>query len=501
MTTGFSSVYSARINVELLSDCLCNLPMRLQLLNVFVTTVTAASTIWYEIDQLLSDKRLKGALVGVIIADVETGSILYEHASQTRLLPASNQKILTSTVALDVLGPDYKFKTTVASDGEVRNGTLNGNIYLKGGGDPTLLATDCVNLAKKISATGIERIRGSVIADDSWFDSQRLGDGWEWNDESYYYGAQISALTVSPDTDYDAGSVIVSVSPGNIGESPMISLNPQTDYVKLVNEAVTVNQETEDDDPITIERDHGSNTVRVQGSISHGSMPVQEWIAVWNPTYYALNIFEKALKQENIEFVSSPMISKMPENATELISHESIPLSALLIPFLKLSNNGHAEILAKSIGREVVGHGTWRAGLSTIAKHIGKRGVDVETVRIVDGSGLSTGNLISPESITRLLLAVRNASWFNNWYDALPVAGDSRRFVGGTLSNRMVNTIAANNVHAKTGSLNGVSTISGYLTDAGGRDVVFSMMFNNYIGKAPNDLQDAIILRLCQMIQ
>lgn len=471
-----------------------------RVLSALVTAVLAIDKpLERAFDRILRDSRLSGSQVGVVVVDVESGTTLYGRGQNMRLLPASNQKILTSTVALDVLGPDHRFTTVVAMDGEVRNGTLDGNLYLKGGGDPTLLAEDYAAFGRDVSAAGIQHVAGQIVADDTWFDDQRLGSGWEWNDEAYYYGAQISALTCAPDADYDAGSVIVSVSPGAVGAPPTVSVTPETGYVTIVNEAATVGPSGEA--RIYIDRELGSNVIRIWGAIPVDSVAQQEWIAVWEPTLYAADIFSRALESQGVG-VSGGIVSGLtPDNVAELVSHESMPLSALLVPFLKISNNGHAEVLTKTVARKLYGQGTWSAGMTAIARYIGTAGVDTDAIRIVDGSGLSTANLISPEAIAKVLLATRNKPWFNTWYDALPIAGNTQRMVGGTLSSRLVNTTAANNVHAKTGSLNGVSTISGYLTDAGGREIVFSIMFNNYIGSAPTDLQDAMVLYLSQMTQ
>jgi D-alanyl-D-alanine carboxypeptidase/D-alanyl-D-alanine-endopeptidase (penicillin-binding protein 4) len=173
-----------------------------------------------------------------------------------------------------------------------------------------------------------------------------------------------------------------------------------------------------------------------------------------------------------------------------------MPLSELLVPFLKLSNNMHAEILTKAMGRKVAGQGTWAAGLKVAADFAKANGVQVLNLR--DGSGLSRRDGVTPGSIAQLLTAVRAKPWFKTWYDALPIAGNAQRFVGGTLRNRMANTPAANNVHAKTGTLTGVTSLSGYVTSAEGEPLVFSILLNQYLSGAPTDIQDKIAVRLAR---
>jgi D-alanyl-D-alanine carboxypeptidase/D-alanyl-D-alanine-endopeptidase (penicillin-binding protein 4) len=170
-----------------------------------------------------------------------------------------------------------------------------------------------------------------------------------------------------------------------------------------------------------------------------------------------------------------------PAAARTLAAHESMTLAELMVPFLKLSNNGHAEVLVKAIGRKLSGQGTWSAGLAGMRTTLTAMGMDMATMRQSDGSGLTRFNLVPPAEIADLLAAAKGKPWFTKWYDALPIAGNAERFVGGTLRSRMRNTPAANNVHAKTGSLTGVSGLSGYVTDADGHVLVFSILLNNYL--------------------
>jgi D-alanyl-D-alanine carboxypeptidase/D-alanyl-D-alanine-endopeptidase (penicillin-binding protein 4) len=167
----------------------------------------------------------------------------------------------------------------------------------------------------------------------------------------------------------------------------------------------------------------------------------------------------------------------------------------LLVPFLKLSNNMHAEVLLKEMGRAAAGQGTWAAGLAAASGALSALGVDMTVQRQVDGSGLSRQDLLTNHQITALLLAARAEPWYQTWYDALPIAGVSDRMVGGTLRSRMVGTPAAGNVHAKTGTLTGVSALSGYVTDATGRKLVFSMINNNSLGGV-SALLDAVAIAL-----
>ncbi|WP_433433720.1 D-alanyl-D-alanine carboxypeptidase/D-alanyl-D-alanine endopeptidase [Nonomuraea sp. CA-141351] len=439
-----------------------------------------------DLNQILSDSRLTIARAGVVVKSAATGEELYATDAGKLLTPASNTKLFTSAAAVDTLGLDYRFPTTVLSAGRKVGSALTGDLVLRGTGDPTMLAEDYDALAAKVAGAGVKVVTGRLVADDTWFDSQRLGNDWSWDDETAYYAAPISALTASPDRDYDAGSVIVSVAAD--GDKVKVSTTPETGYLKIVNKA-TVGSETD----VLIERQHATRTVVITGTVKD---PYQEWVAVDDPTAYVSSLFRGALARHGVKVLGPTVTGAAPEGAAELAKHESMTLGELLVPFLKLSNNIHAEILTKAMGRKVANQGTWSAGLKVSTDFAKANGVQVINMR--DGSGLSRRDGFSPGSIVQLLTAVRNKPWFKTWYEALPIAGNAERFVGGTLRSRMRNTPAANNVHAKTGSLTGVTSLSGYATSAEGEPLIFSIMLNQFLSSSPKDIEDKIAIRLAQ---
>jgi serine-type D-Ala-D-Ala carboxypeptidase/endopeptidase (penicillin-binding protein 4) len=449
------------------------------------------------IDAILTDPILAGAQAAVVVHDAATGEELYERDGDTRMLPASNTKLLTSAAAMEILGPSYRFATDVLADRDPRGSVLRGDLYLRGTGDPTMLAEDYDALAGKVAASGIEVVTGDLVADDTWFDEVRLGTSWAWDDEPFYYSAQVSALSVAPDTDYDAGTIIVGVTPGAApGEPVTVRLTPPSDYVSVVNRAVTAEPGAES--AVQIERGHGSAGIVVSGQLPLDGSPVREWASVWEPTGYAADVFRAALDRHGVTVLGGSRLGEpTPAGATELATHESMTLAELLVPFLKLSNNGHAEVLTKAIGRAVSGAGTWSAGLAAIGSYLDSQGLDVDTVRQADGSGLSRWNLVPANEFVGLLDSLQDASWFETWYQALPVAGNPQRFVGGTLRSRMQGTAAQDNAHAKTGSLTSVSALSGYVTDADGRDLIFSIVLNNFYGSIKY-LEDLIVVALAE---
>ncbi|MGW1613834.1 D-alanyl-D-alanine carboxypeptidase/D-alanyl-D-alanine endopeptidase [Streptomyces sp. NPDC002285] len=450
------------------------------------------------VDTILGDARMEGGLASVVVADAGTGELLYQHLPATRLMPASNTKLATSAAAMEILGPQYRFTTDVLTTGRRHGSVLRGDLYLRGTGDPTLLAGDYDRLAARLAASGIKRVDGRLIADDTRFDSVRLGRSWAADDESSYYSAQISALSVAPDTDYDTGTVIVTVGPGEeAGAEPVVTVTPDTDYVDIDVRATTVAAGGAND--LTVEREHGTNTVVVSGTTPVGGAGAKEWVSVWGPTGYAAAVFRDALADHGVKVVGPTRLGRgTPAGAMELASHDSMALKDLLIPFMKLSNNMHAEILTKAMGHEVSRQGSWGAGLDAIAGYLKGVGVDAGKVRQVDGSGLSRMDNFAAGQLVELLLAVRAEPWYADWHRSLPVACDPDRFVGGTLRSRMCGTPAALNARAKTGSLTGASALSGYVTDSGGRELVYGIVLNNYLASSVKPLEDAIVVTLAR---
>ncbi|KOX25931.1 D-alanyl-D-alanine carboxypeptidase [Saccharothrix sp. NRRL B-16348] len=446
-----------------------------------------------DLDAIITATALDGADVGLVVRHAGTGALVYSRESDQRGQPASNGKLISSAAALEILGPDHRFRTTVAATGRERAGVLAGDLHLRGTGDPTMLAADYDALAAQVARSGVKVVRGKLVADDTWFDAVRLGTGWAWDDEPYYYNAQISALTVSPDTDYDAGTVIVRVAPGAAGHPAAVTTDPPTDYVTIANTAVTGAPGSASS--VSVERQHGTNVITVRGSIPAGGPVENEWSTVWEPTGLVTSLFRDALTRHGVHVLGGTGAGATPADARVLGEHQSMPLSQLMVPFMKLSNNMHAEILVKTAGRAVFGEGSWTAGLRAMTATLGGLGVDATALSLRDGSGLSRMDQVSPDQVAALLLAAQREPWFRTWYDSLPVAGKSDRMVGGTLRNRMRGTPAEGNVRAKTGTLTGVSALSGYVTTADGTPLVFAMISNNTLTSA-KPFEDAVAVRL-----
>ncbi|MFC7622654.1 D-alanyl-D-alanine carboxypeptidase/D-alanyl-D-alanine-endopeptidase [Microlunatus sp. GCM10028923] len=442
------------------------------------------------LDALLADPVYDGSQVALLVRDAATGETLYDRNGGQRMLPASNTKLFTSTAAMEVLGPDFRFHTDVLATAPLRGGTLRGDLYLKGYGDPTAREADYQALAEQLRAAGVRHVDGDLVADDSYFDQVRLGDSWAWDDEQAYYAAQISALTLAPNDDYDTGTAIVESRPGASAGAPVrVGLVPANRLIKIVNTATTGAAGSES--TLNVEREHGGNVVRVSGSLPLDAGTDQSLITVWEPEFYAADVFRLALEAEGIEVDGKITAATTPAKARRLAEDKSMTVGELMTPFLKLSNNIHAETLIKTMGAVAEADGSWPAGLGVVSSYAQVVGVEVDRLRISDGSGLTRKTNLTADAITDVLIAAQREPWWPQWYDGLPIAGKPERLIGGTLRTRMLDTPAAGNLRGKTGTLTGVSALSGYVTTKDGRKLVFSMISNNQLSSV-RAIEDAV---------
>lgn len=448
------------------------------------------------IDQVIEmEPALKGSLVGISIRDPVSGEIIYEHNGNTRLAPASNMKLLTAAVALSILGENHTFSTEIYTDGTLNNGLLSGNLYVKGKGDPTILKEDLDRFAEELAKKGIQTINGNIIGDNSWYDNVPFSEDLAWSDENSYYGASISALTLSPDKDYDAGTVKVSLAPNSkIGHTPIISITPKTTELKIVNTAKTVDEKGEKD--ITITRLHHSNTIEIEGTIPYEATAVNEWVAVESPMKYTLDVFLRSLSENGITLNGSLQEGFTPDISVLITKKYSIPLSELLIPFMKLSNNTIAETLLKELGKVKKGEGSFEKGLEVMEEELLDFGLQRNEMMIRDASGISPIDLITANQITQLLHGVQAYSWFPTYLHALPVAGDSDRMTGGTLQKRLSTENTKGMVFAKTGTLTAVSSLSGYVETRTGKKYIFSILLNHLLDEDKGKIIEDKIVEL-----
>ena len=451
-----------------------------------------------KLNSVLSDSRTRRAKTGAVVLDAKTGELLYSRYGRRSVMPASNTKIVTAVAAMHTLTPSFRFKTSVIRRADVVGGTLKGRLYLKGYGDPTTRQADFAKLARQVKAAGITRVDGSLIVDSSYFDHQRYNPGWKTSYASDYYAAQISALTVAPNSDYDSGTMYVKYRPRSYGKKAKITTYPAAaaKYVKIINRTTTSSRGSST--TFSAHRAYGTNKITVRGRVPVGRSTGSRLITVHKPELYAGAVFRAELTKLKIKVDGPTKILTTPANQRTVVGRDtSMPLSDLLIPFMKLSNNMHAEALTKAMGR-VDGRGTWKDGLAVTTGYLKSLGVPMAGVTLTDGSGLTRRNKVTPRALATTLLKVKKEDWWPQFYASLPVAGNHRRMVGGTLRYRMDGDAhARNNARGKTGTLTGVTALSGYVTGRDGRTYVYSMI-SNYSGSTPRPVENKFVIALAR---
>ncbi len=438
------------------------------------------------LDKILAAPTLSGGITGAMVCRADNGAVLYAHDADTRLLPASNRKLFTAASALCLLGPNFRARTEVSAAAKPdAAGTVRGTLYLHGGGDGLLSPADLDTLAASLAGQGVKRIDGNVAGDGSRFTGGPYGFGWEWDDFSDEEFPQISGLEVNE------GVLAVHVAAGQAAGDPVtVTLTPPADYVSLVVSAKTGAKESAS--TCAAERPWDKNYFRVTGTLPVGQT-LDINVPVKDPDRLAATLFRADLIHHGIA-VSGPAVQgQTPAGAVMLAFHDGLPLSEMLAKMNKPSDN----LLAECFVRLLSPVGSYDAGHELETPVFQKLGVDTEKIALVDGCGVGRRDFVTARAVTALLVGMHRRPDWKLYYDSLPIAG-----VDGTLRNRFQGTAAANNIHAKTGTLSQVRALSGYLTGKDGHLYVFSLLMNNFPGKAKTagDVQDQFVEALANSL-
>lgn len=440
----------------------------------------AIAALQKQIDMVLQDSVLQQTRTGIKIVSLNTGRTWYEKNSRELFHPASNMKLLTTATALNRLGPDFRFRTLLLADSaSLKDSTISGNIYLKGFADPSLTTQDLHRMVKELRFRGIRRITGNLVCDESYLDDLYLGQGWMWDDASSEDFAPISALTVNDNC------VEVTVKPAvRPGDRLTVHLEPETNYMKIVNHGVTVDStDTVLTKAFKVERKwkHPENTIVIEGGLIAGGPERTFKREVVDPARYAGTLFGELLVQEHISLQGSVLKGVAPDTVILLAEHLSPPLSQIVFRINKISHNLSAELLLKTLGAEMGGvPGSAKKGISEIYQFLQEIGIDSTSYKLADGSGVSRYDLVTPDLLVTLLQAMyREFQVQPEYQSSLPIAG-----LDGTLKRRMTNTPAERTLRAKTGTLSGVSDLSGYTITADSEIVAFSIMMEHFVGSA-----------------
>ncbi|MCT1903460.1 D-alanyl-D-alanine carboxypeptidase/D-alanyl-D-alanine endopeptidase [Oceanobacillus sojae] len=445
-----------------------------------------------KLDDFLIDKcKNEGSILGLSIRSSTSGTSLYNYFASTRLQPASNLKILTAVAALRKLGPDYTFQTGIYYDGEIDNKCCHGNIYLVGKGDPTLQLKDYTQFAASIKQQGIRRISGDFILDDSWYDDVRWSEDLIWKDQQFAYGSEVSALTIAPDSDYDTNAIKLRIEPEINNQPPIVDIFPHAEGISITNEAITT--EEADEEELIVKRINDENHFFISGKIGLKEGKQEVYMAIKDIENYIAKTIRHIFKSTGIVLEGQIKRGKKNTDAACIYRQYSLPLSSILIPFMKLSNNGIGEMLTKELGRMMYDDGSWESGIAAVKENLAPYRINLDAVQLKDGSGISAANFIPAEELTQLLFEIQKENWFPKFLKSLPVAGEEDKMAGGTLRKRMKGL----DVQAKTGTIEGTSTLSGYLTNVNEERLIFSILFNHLLDEDKGkELEDELIALL-----
>ena len=496
-----------------------------------------------EISTILEQPPLDRAHWGIDVVELDTGKQIYSQNPDQLFLPASNAKIFTTAAALAMAGPDYRFRTTVEAEGSLDDhGRLQGNLVIVGRGDPNIsgrvlpysLKTQRTQphtqileeMADQVAQSGLKRVDGDLIGDDTYYAFERYAEGWALDDLQWSDGAPVSALT------FNDNVVFLNILPGPLlGDKALIGVEPETGYYELDNRIVTSSAGSAR--KIGIHRDPGSKKIVLWGSLPQGDTGVKETLSIEDPAEFVAQLFRTLLERRGItvhgttrarhgegaQFFtpqalpppvpanpeSNPSVASAPSASASTPSAEATPSPAQLqqsapsaetaspsankvlaehfsIPFLddirvtnKTSQNLHAELALRLVGKLRGYGGSFEGGTAGVRQFLVQAGLKDDEFTFLDGSGLSRRDLVTPSAAVELLVYASHQPWGAAFEESLPVSG-----LDGSLADRFLNTPAAGLIHAKTGSLSHVNALSGYGQTQTGKRFAFSIFCNNY---------------------
>lgn len=456
-----------------------------EMIPVFLPTVTFAmpgtrDSLQYMVDSVLAAPMWRNARWGILLVDAERGDTILSHDADRLFMPASNQKLLTAAVAFHTLGPDYRWFTPVMLRGVKRGGTFEGDILVSGQGDPSI--SDSLRSGRAASAfdpvvralreRGITQITGRVLSWGDAFEGPTTGYGWALDDLNASYSAAVDELF------YNEGELHIRVTAGSRAGAVVRAVSsPTQSYPRLRSNARTVARgaSIRRDDALKVAWDSVAESVVVSGSMPAGSSR-QFTISYRHPADAFLAALGEALSRSGIVVqhrVLRENANAAPKDTLALI--ESSSFDSVLARMLKPSQSQIAELLFRSSGRAASGSGSMDSARAAAARQLLEWGIGAEDAAYRDGSGLSRHDYLTPRTVVRVLDVMYRSPWYDVFRRALPVAG-----VDGTIEKRMIGTPAAGNVHAKTGTLDKARSLSGYVTSADGRLMLFSFLCNNY---------------------
>ncbi len=459
-----------------------NIAAELAVILLFTAGCSQAPDIYGTAGKPLLAHHIKSAIdesglvtnLGIKVVSLETGKTIYRLNSENLFNPASNNKIFTAAAALHYLDSDYLFRTSIWTS-PIDSAGHASRLVIKGSGDPDFSLNSLDSLAQ-LAAQQIKSV-DSIIVDNTRLDSTRFGEGWMWDEGSGWYAAQIDAMTLNDNC------IDIFISPGLTNHPPRITTRPVSSYFTINNHARTVT-DTTDIMEFKIERQWwaGKNIFEASGDFLNDEQADTLFRNIDSPAYFTGHVLIDKLIMNGISVNSPPTLGQVSTSDILLTEHVSQPLDSSVRNFMKSSDNLTGELLVKTIGLETTGdQGNWDNGLRAVKSFLQDEcSLDTNTFRMVDGSGVSRYNLASPKQLVQVLEFVYLKSEFkSNFLSTLPVAG-----FDGTLESRMKDENVSGKILAKTGTLAGVSCLSGYAFTSAGEALAFSIMMNGYVGSS-----------------
>ena len=459
------------------------------------STPTSATALTTDIDKLLVHAR--GGRWGVMVVSLSRGDTLFALNADSTLQPASNMKLFTSALALDQFGPAHQFHTEVLRTGAIApNGVLDGDLILRGDGDPSLSArfqgggpnAPMQRLAQLVADAGIKQVSGHLVADASAFDPQRIPEGWRTRYLQQSYAARVSALSLNENV------LQVVIRPGRSGAPGIVALEPATD-LPVSTKVRTVN---------------GRGARLVAYTTKAGAIEVRGWIGtragerrldlvVEDPTAFTAGAFRRALEARGITVAGETQYATGAASAIRIGDLPSAPLGRVLSVMNRESINHFAELVFRDAARNGAPDsiGSAENGNALLQRFlVGKVGVDSNAVMAADGSGLSVLDRVTPRALVQLLAYSNRTQWSDAFHASLPVAGETE-----LLRRRMRYTPAQGNLHAKTGTTNSVISLGGYVTAQNGELLAFAFIYNGWDRGTAKSAIDAMGATLASFIR
>jgi D-alanyl-D-alanine carboxypeptidase/D-alanyl-D-alanine-endopeptidase (penicillin-binding protein 4) len=428
---------------------------------------------------------------GIVVHSIDRNERLFELNARTLMVPASVAKLAAAASAVDAVGWDFRFDTTLRTNGIVDNGVLRGDLFIVGSGDPAIGARGGDDVGGWIDAlrlAGIRRIEGRIIGDDNAVEEPRPALAWAWDDLGYPTGSLFGALN------YGENKTLVTITPGTAAGAPTtIALDAVAEGRPLVNRSVTGAPGS--GQMVWPEQRPGESALTIAGTVPAGGAPARLMISAGNPTLWFATVFRNRLRMAGIEVNGDAAdiddVQVLPATTT-LHTYRSRPLSDIISPLLKDSINLYGEAVMR-LNAAAGALPTNDAALAGFRTRAAAWGIGPDAQQLIDGSGLSRRDVIAPDALLTILLRMYDRSDASPWMRALPIAG-----VDGSLENRMRGTMAERNIRAKTGTMSNIRSLAGYVRAADGERLAFVIMLNDFEGTGAAAIQaiDTIAVRL-----